>query len=147
VDFIKEISGNRFFCISNYEFKIYSLNQKNEYSLILLIDHLNGIQIINEINENTFIICTNKGPENYWETGYQLFIEKFEYGSFQNEDYESKLTFPFKYQSIFKYNSWRGEHYFSDSLILKKKYLIIGFDKCNIIIFNIKIGKQIKRYY
>ena len=120
MDFIKEISGNRFFCISNYGFKIYSLNQKNEYSLILLIDHLDGIQIINEINENTFIICTNKGPENYWETGYQLFIEKFEYGSFQNEDYESKLTFPFKYQSIFKYNSWRGEHYFSDSLILKK---------------------------
>ena len=24
--------------------------------------------------------------------------------------------------------------------------MIIGFDKCNIIIFNIKIGKQIKRY-
>ena len=70
MDFLKEISGNRFFCISNYGFKIYSLNKKNEYSLILLIDHLNGIQIINEINENTFIICINKGPENYWETGY-----------------------------------------------------------------------------
>ena len=28
VEFIKEISGNRFICVSNYGFKIYSLNKK-----------------------------------------------------------------------------------------------------------------------
>ena len=33
VNFIKEISGNRFICVSNYGFKIYSLNEKNLYSI------------------------------------------------------------------------------------------------------------------
>ena len=30
VEFVKDISGNRFICGSNYGFKIYSLNEKNE---------------------------------------------------------------------------------------------------------------------
>ena len=59
VDFIKEISGNRFICVSNYEFKIYSLNKKNEYSIILLNEHYEGIEMIHEIDENKFIFCTN----------------------------------------------------------------------------------------
>ena len=58
VDFIKEISGNRFICVTNYGFKIYSLNDKNEYSLSLLTTHVEGIDIIHEVNENTFIFCT-----------------------------------------------------------------------------------------
>ena len=71
VDFIKEISGNRFICVTNYGFKIYSLNDKNEYSLSLLTVHQEGINIIHEVNENTFIFCTKKycgaslgGPEH-----------------------------------------------------------------------------------
>ena len=59
VDFIKEISGNRFICVSNYGFKIYSLNKKNEYSIILLNEHYEGIEMIHEIDENKFILCTN----------------------------------------------------------------------------------------
>ena len=59
VDFIKEISGNRFICVSNYGFKIYSLNKKNEYSIILLNEHYEGIEMIHEIDENKFIFCTN----------------------------------------------------------------------------------------
>ena len=58
-NFIKEISGNRFFCVSNYGFKIYSLNEKNEYSIILIKEHYEGIEMIHEINENKFILCTN----------------------------------------------------------------------------------------
>ena len=34
--YIKEISGNRFICVSNYGFKIFALNNKNEYSLVLI---------------------------------------------------------------------------------------------------------------
>ena len=59
VEFIKEISGNRFICVSNYGFKIYSLNKKNEYSIILLNEHYEGIEIIHEIDENKFIFCTS----------------------------------------------------------------------------------------
>ena len=34
--YTKETSGNRFICVINYGFKIYALNDKNEYSIVLL---------------------------------------------------------------------------------------------------------------
>ena len=55
---IKEISGNRFVCISNYGFKIYSLNEKNEYSIVLLEAYYGRIKTIHELDKNTFIFCT-----------------------------------------------------------------------------------------
>jgi len=55
VDNLKAISGNRFICISNYGIKIYSLNENNEYSLILINEHLNNIKIIYELKDNKFI--------------------------------------------------------------------------------------------
>ena len=59
VNFIKEISGNRFICVSNYGFKIYFLNEKNLYSIILLNKHYESIEMIHEISENKFIFCSN----------------------------------------------------------------------------------------
>ena len=59
VEFIKKISKNRFICVSNYGFKIYSLNKKNEYSIILLNKYYEGIEVIHEIDENNFIFCVN----------------------------------------------------------------------------------------
>ena len=38
--FVKEISGNRFILVSNYGYKIYSLNEKNEYIITLLANRL-----------------------------------------------------------------------------------------------------------
>ena len=35
--FIKEISGNRFILVSNYGYKIYSLNEKNELLYLKII--------------------------------------------------------------------------------------------------------------
>ena len=58
LNYLKEISKKRFMCISNYGFKIYSLNKKGEYSLILLSNYLEDIKIIHELNENEFIFCT-----------------------------------------------------------------------------------------
>ena len=55
--FIKEISGNRFICISNYGFKIYSLNDKNEYSIMLLEAYDEGIRTIYEVDKDNFIFC------------------------------------------------------------------------------------------
>ena len=57
-EFIKDISGNRFICGSNYGFKIYSLNEKNEYSIVLLESYFEGQKIILELNKDTFIFCT-----------------------------------------------------------------------------------------
>lgn len=33
--YLKEISNNKFFCVSNYGIKLFSLNEKNEYFPIL----------------------------------------------------------------------------------------------------------------
>ena len=56
--FIKEISGNRFICVSNYGFKIYALNEKNEYSIVLLEKYHEGIIKIYELDKNNFIFCS-----------------------------------------------------------------------------------------
>ena len=63
-DFIKDISENRFICGSNYGFKIYSLNEKNEYSISLLEAYPSvgsndavGEKIIYELDKDTFIFC------------------------------------------------------------------------------------------
>ena len=60
IDDLKAISRNRFICISNYGLKIYSLNENNEYSLVLLQEHLNDVKIIHEINNNKFIFFKKK---------------------------------------------------------------------------------------
>ena len=54
---IKKLPKNKFMTISNYGFKIYSLNENNQYSLILVDAHDKGITQIYEINENNFFFC------------------------------------------------------------------------------------------
>ena len=53
--FIKDISGNRFICANNYGFKIYELNEKNEYSIILIETYYEGLKVIHELDLNNFI--------------------------------------------------------------------------------------------
>ena len=53
--FIKDISGNRFICASNYGFKTYALNEKNEYSIIQIETYYEGLKIIHELDRNNFI--------------------------------------------------------------------------------------------
>ena len=53
--FIKEISGNRFICVSNYGFKIYSLNEKKEYFIALLEKYYEDLKEIIELDKDTFI--------------------------------------------------------------------------------------------
>ena len=145
VNFLKEISGNRFICITNYGFKIYSLNEKYEYSSILLAVHLEGIKKILEINDKNFIFCTDKhygaslgGPEHN-----EIIIEKIKLNEIsQNE----KEELPYLCKTIFDYSSYGETNYISDSLIIKEKYFIIIFNLHDILIFNLKNGKQVKRY-
>ena len=57
-EFIKEISGNRFILVSNYGFKIYSLNAKNEYRVTLIEDYPEGLKTIIELDKNNFIFLS-----------------------------------------------------------------------------------------
>jgi hypothetical protein len=52
--FIKAVSRNRFFCVSNYGIQMYALNEKKEYELIL-VEPYEKIDFIYEIDENNFI--------------------------------------------------------------------------------------------
>ena len=72
---IEIISENRFFLISNYGFKLYSLNEKNEYSLQSITSYDKPydkeIKYFHEINKNKFVIGSNvhcqmsdAGPEH-----------------------------------------------------------------------------------
>ena len=62
--FIKKITGNRFICVNDDYYKIYSLNEKNEYSAILMEQYNGGIKMIHELDSNNFIFC--------WEVSYGI---------------------------------------------------------------------------
>ena len=144
---IKKLSGNRFMSISNYGIKIYSLNEKGQYSLVLLEPHLEDIEQIYEINENKFIFCTRiqyeeslRGPAHDY-----LLIEKIDIRNLKNEDLNKKinelkdkksnffekeeineeeeeesqaiissLKLTYSCQTLFKYCTKKGSHYFSN---------------------------------
>jgi len=91
VENLKEISRNRFICISNYGFKIYSLNEKNEYTLVLINQHLDDIKKIYEINENKFIFCTKKSNKNAYRKINEILIEMIELNEITKEESVNKL--------------------------------------------------------
>ena len=90
LEWIKKLSNNRFITISNYGFKIYSLNENNEYSLILMDTTLGLIKQIYEINENNLIFCVDQYipakfrgiPRSY----NSLIIEKVELNKIKTND-------------------------------------------------------------
>ena len=59
LNWIKKLSGNRFMSISNYGIKIYALNSKENYTIVLLDKHEDIIECVYEIDENNFIFCTS----------------------------------------------------------------------------------------
>ena len=80
--------------ISNYGIKMYSLNNNNQYSLVLLDTHLEGIEKIYEINENKLIFCTKKrygaslgGPSHDY-----LLIEKVDIKKIGSEEIAQKIN-------------------------------------------------------
>ena len=169
VEFIKEISGNRFICVSNYGFKLYSLNEKNKkYSIVSYEIHNKGLKTIHEINENNFLFCS----ENYrviqfsCESLNEICIEKiclkeitnkekeYKLKILEKKDYNNKIDkkevknlFKLKFKSvsqkIFEYDDYEKHNF--NYVILKNKYLIVGFDN-NIFIFDIFSGNILKKY-
>ena len=91
IDDLKAISRNRFICISNYGLKIYSLNENNEYSLVLLQEHLNDVKIIHEINNNKFIFCTKKNLDDTYRKNDKIIIEIVELKEITKQELKDKL--------------------------------------------------------
>ena len=90
IQYLKEISGNRFICINKYGFKIYSLNEKSEYDCILLNEHMNDIKIIHEINKNEFIFCTKKSNEDTYIGDNQILIDIIQLKEINKEELDEK---------------------------------------------------------
>ena len=157
--FIKEISGNRFICFSNYGFKIYSLNDKNEYSIVLLESHDERDEYkdiaINELDKNNFIICTRikrcVGIGAYYKniikkislkeitkTEKEKKLKEIGYGS---EKLSESLIFTSVCQKIFEF----GDISFQGTVILKNKFFICSFSHIFLIIDTFS-GKILKMY-
>ena len=94
--YIKAVSKNRFFCVSNYGFKIYALNENNEYELVLL-EPYEKIDFIYEIDTNKFVfglnIRTVEGSGfcgNAYTCYYKLMLNKIELKNIDKIDNISK---------------------------------------------------------
>ena len=57
---IKKLSCNKIMSISNYGIRIYALDKKKEYSIVLMNIHSEGLEQIYEIDEKNLIFCTSK---------------------------------------------------------------------------------------
>ena len=91
--FIKEISGNRFICVSNYGFKIYALNDKNEYTIVLLETYYQSIRTIYELDKDNFIFCTqiDCGASLGGPAHNILMIDKINLKEITNTEKENRL--------------------------------------------------------
>ena len=155
---LKKISGNRFFCLSNHGLKMYSLNEKNEYSLVLIEDELEDLGMIHEVNENKFIFSVQKVHNNYFYSTIEMYIGMIELKNATKEELDKKLALVKEkgYQSgkkggyscsikaTQKYNS-NSNLQLTDSIIIKKKYLIMVIG-VNILIIDLNEGKELKTY-
>ena len=154
--FLEKLSGNRFLSISNYGFKIYSLNENNQYSLVLMDVYLDGDLKIYEINENNLIFCVKKnygasmgGPSHDYiqieEVGISNII-KNEKEKLQNlGEIIPSLKLKSSYKCLFEYSTWRELHELSDSITLNNKYFLVFVDN-HLLIFNLINFELMKRY-
>ena len=133
-DYLKEISNNRFFCVSNYGIKLFSLNTKNEYTSILTCPIRDTIKIIHEINEKNFIICSNiSHSASSGGPGYsELYIGKISLDS--SNDKKMLNLFGSRYHD-----------YYLDYVNLKNKYFAIKINN-NIFLFDTTNGNLLKRF-
>ena len=105
--FIKEISGNRFICVSNYGFKMYSLNEKNEYSITLLEWYHEGLKTIIELDKNSFIFCTEIycGASLGGPAHNVLIIDKMDLREITEEERKNKLI---EEADAYRYYEYKG---------------------------------------
>jgi len=71
---------------------MYSLNEKNEYSLVLIEDELEDLGMIHEINENKFIFSVQKVHTNYFYSTTEMYLGTFEIKNATKEELDKKLS-------------------------------------------------------
>ena len=79
--------------MSNYGFKMYALNEKNEYTVALLEWYYDDLETIIELDKNSFIFCSRinikaslSGPPCN-----ELIIEKIDLRAITKEEIKKKL--------------------------------------------------------
>ena len=109
-EFIKEISGNRFIVVSNYGFKMYSLNTKNEYIVTLVEEYCEGIENIIELDKNNFIFLSRKqSSSGFVQLPFiRISIDKISLKEISEEKKEEKL------ETIKKYDYVNNNLFFSN---------------------------------
>ena len=78
--------------VSDYGIKMYSLNEKNEYSLVLLNEELSDIKMIHEINENKFIFGIQEIRNSYFSKSFEMYVGMFELKNATKEELDKKLS-------------------------------------------------------
>ena len=163
---IKKLSYNKIMSISNYGIRIYALDKKKEYSMVLMDIHSEGLEQIYEIDEKNLIFCTkiHYGDSLGSPAHDFLKIEKVNLIKITNKDLtnnnkkehdldkkeESKRTvsssklISFCWE-VLEYSTHGGYHYFSNLIILKQKYFIIMIDYY-LLVFDLSTGNQLARY-
>ena len=167
--YIKCVSGNRFFLVSNYGFKMYALNEKKEYELVLL-KTFEKISFIEEINKNKFIFGLNlRTVHGYGFCGnaYTVYnnlllykVDLIEYDKRNNKKIDNDINlenlklkekkFSIIHQKIYESNfssplvSEKTVN-FSDYVVLKNKFFIIMV-KNTLLIFNLENENFLKKY-
>ena len=157
---LEKLSGNKFISISNYGYRIYSLNENNQYSLDFMDLYTLGNIKLYEINEKQSIFCVkNSGNYNKFEEIEIKKIPTFKSSS----SILSSLSFLFtlftksakeiipspkiisSYKYHIDYSTYYGKNTLSDSITLNNKYFLIFVDN-HLLIFNLINCKLMKRY-
>ena len=140
--------------MSNYGFEIYSLNDKNEYPIVLLETYYKSISSIYELDKDNFIFCVLKKIQT-------TFI-KINLKEITKDEKENKLSavhlpsneekniiewlkYIYNETEIFTFFDCSIFNYLKGDSTLKSKYLIFAIDN-NIIIFDVFSGEYLKRY-
>jgi hypothetical protein len=71
---------------------MYSLNEKNEYSLVLIEDELEDLGMIHEVNENKFIFSVQKVHTNYFYSTTEMYLGMMEIKNATKEELDKKLA-------------------------------------------------------
>ena len=165
---IKKLANNRFMSVSNYEIKLYSLNKTNSYEVILLYNDT-SLQYIYEIDDENYLIIDS--IQKYYQCFYniqanypdhvdikRMDIKKIKLNKINEtekekilDDNKQYLKFTNLISSIkliaSEENSAKIEEtaFFSNCIILKKKYLLIQ-SCCTFYILNLANLEHLVKY-
>jgi hypothetical protein len=114
---------------------MYSLNEKNEYSLVLIEDELEDLGMIHEVNENKFIFSVQKVHTNYFYSTTEMYLGMMEIKNATKEELDKKLALVKEkgYQSgkkggyCHKYNMF-GFPIFRGPEVEEKEEIQVNFD-------------------